>query len=213
MRAGVVCASRCRQLLPALMGLQTHAPSGSCMPVACRRQQPAPACADACSAACSPLQTHSGKLSAVLDIVLSHQGAALKSELMQRLMSALVLPAPEHYRALLRRLAALSGALPDLQPASPMPTSQECVPWLGAHTATPATSGPAERLGPPHVLRPRVLQRRARPRWPSVRSSCWSTRCWASCAPWWRARCRGLTCLPSRSSGSCLAGPPRPPAR
>ncbi|KAL4426359.1 hypothetical protein ABPG77_004653 [Micractinium sp. CCAP 211/92] len=53
-------------------------------------------------------QTHSGKLQAVLDIVLSHQGAALKSELMQRLMSALVLPAPEHYRALLRRLAALS---------------------------------------------------------------------------------------------------------
>ncbi len=56
-----------------------------------------------------PVQTHSGKLQAVLDIVLSHQGAALKSELMQRLMSALVLPAPEHYRALLRRLAALSG--------------------------------------------------------------------------------------------------------
>lgn len=55
------------------------------------------------------VQTHSGKLQAVLDIVLSHQGAALKSELMQRLMSALVLPAPEHYRALLRRLAALSG--------------------------------------------------------------------------------------------------------
>ena len=55
------------------------------------------------------LQTHSGQLQAVLDIVLSHQGAALKSALLQRLMSALVLPAPEHYRALLRRLAALSG--------------------------------------------------------------------------------------------------------
>ncbi|PRW58200.1 acetyl- carboxylase 1-like isoform A [Chlorella sorokiniana] len=53
-------------------------------------------------------QTHSGQLQAVLDIVLSHQGAALKSALLQRLMSALVLPAPEHYRALLRRLAALS---------------------------------------------------------------------------------------------------------
>lgn len=63
-----------------------------------------------------PLQTHSGKLQAVLDIVLSHQGAPLKSELMQRLMSALVLPAPEHYRALLRRLAALSGAAPLLPP-------------------------------------------------------------------------------------------------
>lgn len=54
-------------------------------------------------------QTHSGQLQAVLDIVLSHQGAALKSALLQRLMSALVVPAPEHYRALLRRLAALSG--------------------------------------------------------------------------------------------------------
>lgn len=61
-----------------------------------------------CSLA-QPPQTHSGQLQAVLDIVLSHQGAALKSALMQRLMSALVLPAPEHYRALLRRLAALSG--------------------------------------------------------------------------------------------------------
>ena len=55
-------------------------------------------------------QEHSGKLQAVLDIVLSHQGAALKCQLLQRLMSALVLPAPEHYRTLLRRLAALSGA-------------------------------------------------------------------------------------------------------
>ncbi|PSC75189.1 acetyl-carboxylase 1-like [Micractinium conductrix] len=53
-------------------------------------------------------QTHSGKLHAVLDIVLSHQGTPLKSALMQRLMSALVLPAPEHYRSLLRRLATLS---------------------------------------------------------------------------------------------------------
>ncbi|EFN59405.1 hypothetical protein CHLNCDRAFT_56737 [Chlorella variabilis] len=53
-------------------------------------------------------QVHSGKLQAVLDIVLSHQGAALKCALLQRLMSALVLPAPEHYRSLLRRLAALA---------------------------------------------------------------------------------------------------------
>ena len=62
-----------------------------------------------CAPACAPLQVHSGNLQAVLDIVLSHQGVALKTALMQRLMSALVLPAPEHYRALLRRLAALSG--------------------------------------------------------------------------------------------------------
>ncbi|KAL4859471.1 Acetyl-CoA carboxylase 1 [Chlorella vulgaris] len=53
-------------------------------------------------------QVHSGKLPAVLDIVVSHQGAALKCALLQRLMSALVLPAPEHYRSQLRRLAALS---------------------------------------------------------------------------------------------------------
>jgi hypothetical protein len=43
----------------------------------------------------------------VLDFVVSHQGAPLKCALLQRLMSALVLPAPEHYRAQLRRLAAL----------------------------------------------------------------------------------------------------------
>ena len=52
---------------------------------------------------------HSGELQAVLDIVVSHQGAPLKCALLQRLLSALVLPAPEHYRQLLRRLAALSG--------------------------------------------------------------------------------------------------------
>jgi hypothetical protein len=57
----------------------------------------------------SALQVHSGQLQAVLDIVVSHQGAPLKCALLQRLMSALVLPAPEHYRSLLRRLAALSG--------------------------------------------------------------------------------------------------------
>jgi hypothetical protein len=68
-------------------------------------------CSTAPYASCCPLlplQVHSGKLQAVLDIVLSHQGAPLKSALMQRLMSALVLPAPEHYRALLRRLAGLA---------------------------------------------------------------------------------------------------------
>ncbi len=67
--------------------------------------QPAPALSTRPPAS----QTHSGQLQAVLDIVLSHQGAALKSALLQRLMSALVVPAPEHYRTLLRRLATLSG--------------------------------------------------------------------------------------------------------
>ena len=46
----------------------------------------------------------------MLDIVLAHQAAGLKSELVQQLMSALVLPAPQHYRPQLRRLAGLSGA-------------------------------------------------------------------------------------------------------
>lgn len=62
------------------------------------------------------MQVHSGKLPAVLDIVVSHQGAALKCALLQRLMSALVLPAPEHYRSQLRRLAALSGGCPPWPP-------------------------------------------------------------------------------------------------
>ncbi|GLC69098.1 hypothetical protein PLESTF_000789000 [Pleodorina starrii] len=52
---------------------------------------------------------HAGKLSVVLDLVLSHQGLALKSRLVLGLMARLVLPAPAQYRPLLRRLAALSG--------------------------------------------------------------------------------------------------------
>ena len=51
---------------------------------------------------------HSGQLQQVMDIVMSHQGVALKSALLQRVLSALVLPAPERYRPQLRRLAALS---------------------------------------------------------------------------------------------------------
>ena len=44
----------------------------------------------------------------MVDIVLSHNGVALKSDLLLRLMNALVLPAPDLYRPQLRRLAALS---------------------------------------------------------------------------------------------------------
>ena len=81
-------------------------------------------------------QVHSGKLQAVLDIVLSHQGAALKCALLQRLMSALVLPAPEHYRSLLRRLAALAGGWG--------------VPWccwqLGAPLEPSAAGGSPQRI-------------------------------------------------------------------
>lgn len=46
-------------------------------------------------------------LQSVVDLVLSHNGLRLKSALMVRLMAALVLPAPDPYRPLLRRLAAL----------------------------------------------------------------------------------------------------------
>ena len=51
---------------------------------------------------------YSTNLAQVVDIVVSHQGVEIKTQLIGQLMSALVLPAPEHYRPLLRRLAALS---------------------------------------------------------------------------------------------------------
>lgn len=54
---------------------------------------------------------YSTNLGQVVDIVVSHQGVATKSQLVNQLMSTLVLPAPEHYRPLLRRLATLGGAL------------------------------------------------------------------------------------------------------
>ena len=60
---------------------------------------------------CVCTQVHSEDLAAVLGIVMAHQAPALKSALVLRLLSALVLPDPEHYRAHLRRLAALEGAL------------------------------------------------------------------------------------------------------
>jgi hypothetical protein len=48
-------------------------------------------------------------LQAVLDIVVSHQGLPLKTELVKRILSTLVLPSPVPYRSLLRRFAALSS--------------------------------------------------------------------------------------------------------
>jgi acetyl-CoA carboxylase/biotin carboxylase 1 len=57
------------------------------------------------------VQVYSTNLGQVVDIVVSHQGVATKSQLVNQLMSTLVLPAPEHYRPLLRRLATLGGAL------------------------------------------------------------------------------------------------------
>lgn len=55
------------------------------------------------------MQTHSKELQQVLDIVVSHQALQLKCGLVVRLLYALVTPRPEHYRPLLRRLAALVG--------------------------------------------------------------------------------------------------------
>lgn len=46
---------------------------------------------------------------AVLDMVISHQGLNHKMELVKRILSTLVLPAPVPYRSLLRRFAALSS--------------------------------------------------------------------------------------------------------
>lgn len=46
---------------------------------------------------------------AVLDMVISHQGLGHKMELVKRILSTLVLPAPVPYRSLLRRFAALSS--------------------------------------------------------------------------------------------------------
>ena len=42
-----------------------------------------------------------------MDIVVSHHAAPLKAQLVGQILSALVLPAPESYRPLLRRLASL----------------------------------------------------------------------------------------------------------
>lgn len=55
----------------------------------------------------SYVQEFSKSLGKVVDIVVSHQGLPTKMLLVSRLMSTLVLPAPEHYRPLLRRFAAL----------------------------------------------------------------------------------------------------------
>lgn len=53
------------------------------------------------------LQEYSSSLGQVVDIVVSHQGLPYKVALITQLMAALVLPAPEHYRPVLRRFAAL----------------------------------------------------------------------------------------------------------
>lgn len=59
---------------------------------------------------CVAAQVYSTNLGQVVDIVVSHQGLVTKTQLISQLMSTLVLPAPEHYRPLLRRLAALGKA-------------------------------------------------------------------------------------------------------
>ena len=57
------------------------------------------------------LQAHSGKLSHVADVVLSHHGLKQKEQLTLQIISILVQPAPEHFRPQLRRLAALGKLL------------------------------------------------------------------------------------------------------
>jgi len=51
---------------------------------------------------------HPNDHQAVLDMVISHQGLPHKMELVKRILSRLVLPAPVPYCSLLRRFAALS---------------------------------------------------------------------------------------------------------
>lgn len=53
---------------------------------------------------------YAGNLGAVVDIVVAHQGLPTKVRLAALLMGALVLPAPQAYRPLLRRMAALGPA-------------------------------------------------------------------------------------------------------
>ena len=53
------------------------------------------------------VQLHSKTLGKVVDIVVSHQGLPRKMSLVAHLLNVLVLPAPEHYRPLLRRMAVL----------------------------------------------------------------------------------------------------------
>ncbi|KAK2079983.1 hypothetical protein QBZ16_002378 [Prototheca wickerhamii] len=54
--------------------------------------------------------THSADPGKVLEIVVAHQSAGPRADLVHRLLNALVLPSPEAYRPILRRLAALTGA-------------------------------------------------------------------------------------------------------
>jgi hypothetical protein len=54
-------------------------------------------------------KNHPNNHQAVLDMVISHQGLPHKIELVKRILSTLVLPAPVPYRSLLRRFALLSS--------------------------------------------------------------------------------------------------------
>lgn len=74
------------------------------------------------------MQVHSKDLQQVLDIVVSHQALPLKCQLLLKLLLALVAPAPEHYRALLRRLAGLTGHSPRLLMKSKLILCQLCQP-------------------------------------------------------------------------------------
>ena len=96
---------------------------------------------------------YASNLGQVVDIVVSHQGVATKSALVSQLMSALVLPAPEHYRPLLRRLAAL-GARPWLNGAclyakdvlTPVPVCCPCCPGRSRQRLLAETPGAVNSL-------------------------------------------------------------------
>ena len=57
------------------------------------------------------LQEYASNLGDLVNIVVSHHGLPLKSVLVSQLFAALVLPAPDRYRSLLRRFAALGTDL------------------------------------------------------------------------------------------------------
>lgn len=54
-------------------------------------------------------QENSGQLQAVLDMVLSHHAVTRKSLFVKEILMALVLPSPQDYRPLLRRLTNLTS--------------------------------------------------------------------------------------------------------
>ena len=146
-------------------------------------------------------QVYSTNLGQVVDIVVSHQAVALKAALVARLMAALVLPAPEHYRPLLRRLAAL-GAVSFSTADATCSRFWFAVCCCQLSSRVSSEQSPGRSLVQRRVCRQRTAllwstgaarltvesarsllnaapgqQATAARRWRTARSSCWSTRC------------------------------------